>query len=142
MRIRWFFAAVIVLSVALCPSVASTNDDAASSLRAGPTILHAEVFPIKGPTENLEPQKLDFRYAPKRWQVCIGLPDDPHKSMVGSDGGLYYDYGAGPFYGFDTRILAQLETQGPPSDVAQSLHNPRIPIVITKQDFGGLTLHQ
>ena len=146
MRIKWFFAAVVAVSVSLLATVArciaSADNPASSSLRAGPTTLHAQAYPIKGPTEGLEPQKLDFRYAPKRWQACIGLPDDPHKSMVGSDGGLYYDYGTGPFYGFDTRILAQLETQGPASDVAQSLHNPRIPIVITRQDFGGLTLHQ
>jgi hypothetical protein len=112
------------------------------SLRAGPTLVEAKVFPFKGPTEGLEPQKLDFRYAPGRWQVCIGLPDDPHKSIVGSDGGLYYDYGSGIFYGFGTRILASLDTQGPKGKVKQSLLDPRIPIVITERNFGDLTLQQ
>ncbi|MHC4098521.1 MAG: hypothetical protein ACYSU3_20995 [Planctomycetota bacterium] len=96
------------------------------SLRAGSALVEAKVFPVKGPTEGLEPQKLDFRYAPGRWQACIGLPDDPHKSIVGSDGGLYYDYGGGRFYGFGTRILADLETQGQKSKIEQSLWHPRI----------------
>ena len=112
------------------------------SLRAGSALVEAKVFPFKGPTEGLEPQKLDFRYAPSRWQACIGLPDDPHKSMVGSDGGLYYDYGGGRFYGFGTRILADLETQGTKSKIEQSLWHPRIPIVVTEQKIGGLTLRQ
>ncbi|MHC4315330.1 MAG: hypothetical protein ACYSW3_23030 [Planctomycetota bacterium] len=112
------------------------------SLRAGSALVEAKVFPVKGPTEGLEPQKLDFRYAPGRWQACIGLPDDPHKSIVGSDGGLYYDYGGGRFYGFGTRILADLETQGQKSKIEQSLWHPRIPIVVTEQNFGDLTLQQ
>lgn len=112
------------------------------SFRSGSAIVEAKVFPFKGPTEGLEPQKLDFRYAPGRWQVCIGLPDDPHKSIVGSNGGLYYDYGSGIFYGFGTRILASLDTQGQKGKIKQSLLDPRIPIVITEQIFGDLTLRQ
>jgi hypothetical protein len=112
------------------------------SLHAGSALVEAKVFPFKGPMEGLEPQKLDFRYAPGRWQVCIGLPDDPHKSIVGSEGGLYYDYGGGNFYGFGTRILADLETQGPKGNIKQSLLDARIPIVITEQNFGDLTLRQ
>jgi len=55
------------------------------------TLFEAKAFKLKGPAENLEKQgpaenlekqKMDFRYAPKRWQACIGLPDDPHKSIV------------------------------------------------------------
>ena len=110
------------------------------SIHAGSALVEAKVFPFKGPTEGLEPEKLDFRYAPGRWQACIGLPDDPHKSIVGSDGGLYYDYGGGRFYGFGTRILADLETQGTRSKIEQSLWHPRIPIVVTEQKIGGLTL--
>ena len=112
------------------------------SLRAGSALVEAKVFPFKGPTEGLEPEQLDFRYAPGRWQACIGLPDDPHKSIVGSDGWLYYDYGGGRFYGFGTRILADLETQGTKSKIEQSLWHPRIPIVVTEQKIGGLTLRQ
>jgi len=112
------------------------------SLRAGSTLVEAKVFGFKGPTEGLEPEKLDFRYAPGRWQVCIGLPDDPHKSIVGSDGGLYYDYGGGHFYDFGTRILAELETQGEKGKIRQRLWDPRIPIVITERNYGDLTLRQ
>jgi hypothetical protein len=112
------------------------------SLRIGSALVEAKVFPFKGPTEGLEPEKLDFRYAPGRWQACIGLPDDPHKSIVGSDGGLYYDSGGGQCYGFGTRILAGLDTQGQKGRIKQSLLNPRIPIVITEQKTGDLTLRQ
>jgi len=117
-------------------------EETALSFRAGSALVEAKVFPFKGPTEGLEQQKLDFRYTPGRWQACIGLPDDPHKSIVGSDGGLYYDYGGGQFYGFGTRILADLETQAPKSKIEQSLLDPRIPIVVTEQKIGGLTLRQ
>ena len=112
------------------------------SFRTESALVEVKVYPFKGPTEGLEPEQLDFRYAPGRWQACIGLPDDPHKSIVGSDGGLYYDYGGGRFYGFGTRILADLETQGLKSKIEQSLWHPRIPIVVTEQKIGGLTLRQ
>ncbi|MHC4642551.1 MAG: hypothetical protein ACYS32_12975, partial [Planctomycetota bacterium] len=117
-------------------------EETALSFRTGSALVEAKVFPFKGPTEGLEPEKLDFRYAPGRWQACIGFPDDPHKSIVGSDGGLYYDYGGGQFYGFGTRILASLDTQGPKGRIKQSLFDPRIPIVITEQKTGDLTLRQ
>jgi hypothetical protein len=106
----------VVLSL-LLNTYAVFAEEQPLSLHAGSTLVEAKVFPFKGPTEGLEPQKLDFRYAPGRWQVCIGLPDDPHKSIVGSHGGLYYDYGSGIFYGFGTRILASLDTQGPKGEI-------------------------
>ncbi|MCK4292135.1 MAG: hypothetical protein KAY65_02980 [Planctomycetes bacterium] len=159
MRRIWIFPVAVILSLLPAHPIgcvaassaawgwpvadpARTNQTTSSSARAGSTILEARVFPIEGQTQGLEPQILDFHYAPKRWQVCIGLPDDPHKSMVGCDGGLYYDYGAGSFYDFGTRIRTGLETQGQKSDIAQSLYNPRIPIVVTKQNIGPLTLEQ
>lgn len=106
------------------------------------TLLQVKAFKLKGQVKDLEEQKLDFRYPPKRWQVCIGLPDDPHKSIVGSDGGLYYDYGGGRFYDFNVRILADLETKGDQSDIKQQLLHPKIPIVTTEKQYGGLTLRQ
>ncbi|HLB74945.1 MAG TPA: hypothetical protein VJJ98_13060 [Sedimentisphaerales bacterium] len=141
MHRKRIFTAVIALLFCASPE-ARTDQSTSSSLRAGPTTIDIRAFPIEGQTEGLEPQIFDFRYAPRRWQACIGLPDDPHKSIIGSDGGLYYDYGAGSFYGFATRILASLETQEPKSDIAQSILNPRIPVVVTEQSLGGLTLHQ
>jgi hypothetical protein len=142
-------AAVLFASLWPVPDTAYAKKADLASLRAGSALVEAKLFPFKGPTEGLQPQILDFRYAPQRWQVCIGLPDDPHKSIVGSDGGLYYNYGAGKFYGFGTRVLADLETQstgrltaGPKSKIKQSLRDPRIPIVITEQNIGDLTLRQ
>ena len=94
-------------------------------------MLDVRGFPVENPTQNLEPQVLDFRYAPYRWQTCIGLPDDPYKSIVGSDGGLYYDYGGGRFHDFKTRILARIDTEGTADEVFQRLHDARTPIVMT-----------
>jgi len=106
------------------------------------TLLEAKAFEVEGPRENLEEQKLDFRYSPQRWQACIGLPDDPHKSIVGSDGGLYYDYGGGRFYDFNVRVAADIETEGKEGDIKQQLLGPRIPVVITEQRYGDLMLRQ
>jgi hypothetical protein len=133
---------VVVFSLGCKAHTSCAENKIPSSFRTESALLEAKVFPFKGPTERLEPQKLDFRYGPRRWQACIGLPDDPHKSIVGSEGGLYYDYGGGRFYDFGTRILANLETQGPKSKINQSLWEPRIPIVITEQKIDGLTLRQ
>lgn len=86
--------------------------------------------------------ELDFRYAPRRWQTCIGLPDDPHKSIVGSDGGLHYDYGGGRFHDFRIRVRGDVETTGEAGPVRQHLAHPRIPIVVTEKQCGGLLLRQ
>lgn len=142
MHKQWILAGVAVFSLWFKTDTICAEKVIPPSFHTGSALLEAKVFPFKGPTEGLQPQKLDFRYAPRRWQVCIGLPDDPHKSIVGSDGGLYYNYGGGHFYGFGTRVLAGLETQGPKSKIEQSLWHPRIPIVITEQKIGDLTLRQ
>jgi hypothetical protein len=112
------------------------------STESSETLLYVKSFTLTGQIPDLEEQKLDFRYAPKRWQACIGLPDDPHKSIVGSDGGLYYDYGGGRFHDFNVRILADLETEGVEGGINQQLLHPRIPVVKTEKQYGGLTLRQ
>ncbi len=108
------------------------------------TILTLERRPLAGPIEGLEPEVLDFRYRPERWQACIGLPDDPFKTIVGSDGGLYYRYGRGPkeLYEFKARLLAGLEAEAKPGPRRQELDSARVPIVTTCQQFGGLELRQ
>lgn len=106
------------------------------------TRLEVKAFELKGQSANLEEQMLDLRYSPKRWQACIGLPDDPHKSIAGSDGGLYYDYGGGQFYDFKVRVAADLETEGVQGDIKQQLLDPRIPVVVTEQQYGGLLLRR
>ena len=100
------------------------------------TTLVLKSHVIKNATAALEPEVLDFRYQPERWQTCIGLPDDPFKTIVGSDGGLYYDYGkAGPASytlgggRFGTRLLAELDAEGEPTPKSQQLHSPRVPEV-------------
>ncbi len=111
--------------------------------------LVVEALPLQGPTEGLEPEVLDFRYQPGRWQACLGLPDDPYKTIVGGDGGLYYDYGQrGPEPydngqgSFGTRILAELQAEGEAAPCRQSLHSPRVPLVITERDQGDWQLRQ
>ncbi len=101
-------------------------------------------FPVQGPTEGLEAEILDFRYRPGRWQTCIGLVDDPHKTIVGDDGGLYYDYGKQGPEAYDngqgvfaTRVLARFESgSDQPGPVQQSLLGPRVPLVISRQAVG------
>lgn len=114
----------------------------AAAVAAQTTQLQIKSTGAANVTQDREAQTLDFRYAPARWQSCIGLPDDPHKSIVGSDGGLYYDYGGGRFHDFNTRILASIETDGEAGDLHQRLHDARTPIVITEQTWGDLTLEQ
>lgn len=106
------------------------------------TLIEAKSFALKGPSGSNEQQRLDFRYAPRRWQTNICLPDDPHKSIVGSDGGLYYDYGGGRYYDFKTRVLASIDSERPAGEIRQSLIDPRIPVVITEQNAGPLNLKQ
>ncbi|MGA2068772.1 MAG: hypothetical protein ABSG86_27640 [Thermoguttaceae bacterium] len=104
------------------------------------TLLEVRAFPVTGPVEGLEAETLDFRYSPERWQACIGLPDDPHKSIVGSDGSLYYRYGGGKYYDFKVRVRPELAADGPAGKVRQRLLEPRVPLVISEQTRGGLTL--
>ncbi len=128
---------ITCVSLALSLFVSSVWAEASKT-----TSLQVKAFPLSGPTQNLQPQVVDFRYAPYRWQTCIGLPDDPHKSIVGSEGGLYYDYGGGSFYSFKTRVLAQLDAPGAKGKVSQRLYDARTPVVITEQSWDSLTLQQ
>ena len=115
---------------------------AADAGSAATTLVEAKAFPLQGPIAELEPELLDYRYAPRVWQACIGLPDDPYKSIVGSDGGLYYRYGSGPFNGFGVRVLTSLEVEGSAGKTTQSLFDARTPLVITQQRKGSLLLRQ
>ncbi|MHB1037725.1 MAG: hypothetical protein ACYC35_24675 [Pirellulales bacterium] len=121
----------------LCVGLATAWSQAAAG-----TVLEIKTSGTDKAAAGLEPEVLDFRYAPPRWQTSICLPDDPHKSIVGSDGGLYYDYGGGAIEGFKTRVLARLEASGDRQKVRQSLRHPRIPIVETAEQVGKLLLTQ
>ncbi len=122
-------------------------DETAASTAKIP--LAVDRFPVTGPTEGLEPQVLDFRYQPARWQTCIGLVDDPYKTIVGDDGGLYYEYGKqGPEAynngqgSFGTRILAGFVADADAGTLRQSLYSPRVPIVISEREVGSWRLRQ
>jgi hypothetical protein len=108
------------------------------------TTLVLERQPLGGAVEHLEPETLDFRYRPERWQACLGLPDDPFKTIIGSNGGLYYKFGKGPpkYEQFEARLLAELEAEGERSARTQELYSARVPIVTTRQRRGGLELQQ
>ena len=139
LRLRSFERFVVLINLVALSMTASVSI-AASADPVELTVLTTAKNAEK-PAGDLEPQVLDFRYAPSRWQTCIGLVDDPHKSIVGSDGGLYYQYGAGRFEGFGERIRADL-----PGDekavIEQSLQSPRLPFVKTRLSKGTAVLDQ
>ncbi|HKJ66934.1 MAG TPA: hypothetical protein VKA68_03170 [bacterium] len=143
-----YFATVPVLCtiMLLLTNIFLNCSDHESTIGDQPTgdlLLEARTFPVKESTDSLEPEILDLRYKPGRWQTCIGLPDDPHKSMVGSDGGLYYDYSSnGLYYDFNTRFLARLARGENTSESRQSLWNARVPVVLTTINKYGIQLHQ
>jgi hypothetical protein len=85
---------------------------------------------------------VDFRYAPERWQTCIGLPDDPFKTIVGYDGGFYYDYSKASGRRFGTQLHVELDTEGKATPKHQQLYSPRVPVVTTRHKQGALELRQ
>ncbi len=105
-------------------------------------------YPLTGPVENLEEQKVDFRYAPLYWQSIIGLPSDPHKTVIANDGTLLYNFDG---YVFDfrvpepdykLRIRASLVGTTEYTPYHQELHNAKTPIMLTESSVNGLTLYQ
>ncbi len=97
----------------------------------------------------VEEEPLDFRYRPPQGQVCIGLPDDPFKTVVGSDGALYYDFGRwGPaLYSlgagrFGTRVALSLTGAGTNEPPRQRLWSARVPVVETVTREGLIELRQ
>ena len=138
-------AALLALASVLPSSVLPS--DAADAAATTTLVLYRT--PAPAAPGGLEPEVLDHRYPPASWQTCIGLPDDPFKTIVGSDGGLYYDYGkSGPGnYSlgagrFGTRLLVSLDAGGTNGPVRQSLHAPRVPVVTTCIRRGSLGMSQ
>ncbi len=81
--------------------------------RTGRIELEARALSGGPPAADDSPEVIDFRYTPREWQVCIGFPDDPHKTMVRSDGSLCYDYSEGGYFdGYDICLAASMETTG------------------------------
>jgi len=103
-------------------------------------ILPCFLFPkTKPPQDSLI---LDFRYMPAWWQTCIGLPDDPQKTIVGREGQLLYNHSdpwvtgtpMGPFLYFNVCIQPSVEERA--EWVGQNLESPKIPIVRTEKQCG------
>ena len=75
--------------------------------------------------------------------------DDPYKTIVGDDGGLYYEYGKqGPedYHNgqgsFGTRVWAGFVGNAQGGPLQQSLYNPRVPIVISERAYGQWLVRQ
>ena len=75
--------------------------------------------------------------------------DDPYKTIVGDDGGLYYEYGTqGPEEynngqgSFGTRVLAGFVGNAQGGPLQQSLYSPRVPIVISERAYGQWLVRQ
>lgn len=100
-------------------------------------------------SRTLEPEVLDFRYQPPQGQCCLGLVDDPFKTILGYDGGLYYGYGRSKSKGyhcgqgsFGGRFRARLDAGAAQERVSQDLLDPRTPIVTTRFRSGALELRE
>jgi hypothetical protein len=110
--------------------------------------VQVQSFPIAEDTSRLEKQHLDFRFQPHDWQICIGLPDDPHKSVVFSDGTIYYDFihpsnkDRGLFRHFRTQITASLLSSTDTIRTTQRIWNGKVPVVHTKKQAGDIRLDQ
>jgi arylsulfatase A-like enzyme len=106
-----------------------------------PVLLRDPKAPVNARSETTD-WAVDFRFAPERWQTCIGLPDDPFKSIVGHDGGFYYDYSKAQGRRFGTQLHVELDTDAKAAPTQQHLHSPRVPVVTTRHKQGALELRQ
>jgi hypothetical protein len=106
-----------------------------SSTVSGKTDLQVKIFPVKN-EEDLQPQVVDHRYSPLYWQSPICLPDDPHKTLIGSKGEFLYNW----LDKFNTRIEIGLKGENPAASVHQNLYDARIPIIITEKKENELLL--
>ncbi|WP_280771676.1 hypothetical protein [Salipaludibacillus daqingensis] len=98
---------------------------------------------------------IDFKYAPKMIQTCIGLVDDPYKSIVREDGSLNYhfeekEFDPGDFYinkdegpketefvdeniGFQHRLKPMFTHQDEFVKRNQTYDEPELPFVYTEE---------
>ena len=89
-------------------------------------------------------RKIDFRYAPAvRW-TCVGLPDDPYKTLVNEDGSLLYEFERDAhrvgLYRFKRTMAFALQTDQKPITVTQQTESAHIPIVKTTIQYPKATL--
>lgn len=86
---------------------------------------------------------VEHRYAPAWWVTSICLPDDRHKTLVGRSGELLYHH-PGRFHGFDRGVgfktTVGIEVAEGERLVEQKLLDPRIPIVVTREQTPDLAI--
>ncbi len=84
---------------------------------------------------------VNFEYAPREWQTCIGMPDDAQKSIVGKYGQLLYTYKRPyTFHQFNTEIFHQIK-EGEEWN-RQQLFSSKVPVVITSKSNDGLIIKE
>ncbi len=108
-----------------------------SSFVKGKTDLQVKIFPVKDETD-LQKQVVDYRYSPLYWQSSICLPDDPHKTLIGSKGEFLYNW----LNKFNTSIEAGIKEESPAASVHQYLLDAKAPIIITEKKDNELLLHE
>ena len=138
-----FILALVVSAVGINKGWARNKSGTAKSETV---LLEAKAFELKGQVEGLEEQKLDFRYQLHWWQTLICLVDDPHKSLVGMEGQMFYSFewkGAPrEQHWFYTQIQGGIEAEGVEGEVSQKLWDAKTPVVITERKTGELVLRQ
>jgi len=78
---------------------------------------------------------IDFRYAPATSWTCIGLQDDPFKTLVREDGALLYQFQRREFekgWAFELVIEPGIQAARGPHTIEQTTETPRFPCVITR----------
>ncbi|MGD0091875.1 MAG: hypothetical protein ABSE73_18325, partial [Planctomycetota bacterium] len=102
--------------------------------------LFTAVAAQEAPGAQTPPFAVDHRFAPPWWQTAICLPDDGQKSLVGKEGMLLYDFGAGAavYRNFQTRVA--LEWPEKTEWLKQELLHPRVPIVRTFKRAGSVEI--
>lgn len=86
-------------------------------------------------------RKIDFRFAPKQTQTCIGRPDDPFKTVVDESGALLYHWeniqARGQFRRCVEFGIAHLED---PLEVRQQTETPGSAVTVTVLRYAMATL--
>lgn len=118
------------------------------SITVAQQTLEIKKFDLKGPQTDLEEQKLKYEYAPLYWQSIFGLPNDPHKSLIASDGSLMYNFD-GYLYDFKIqepdyklRFRPVLDGMDEYTPMHQETMDAKIPIFITEALHDDLLMRQ
>jgi hypothetical protein len=83
---------------------------------------------------------VDFGYKPPQWRTAICPPDDPYKSLVSEKGSILYHFNQARRSEFGTEVFVVVDDKA--VTTGQTLLSPRIPIVQTRREAGGLSIHE